>query len=187
VKDTTDWLNKKGPSSEDWMQECTRRKVKDRNGLSPGQVRTFILNWVHAKRIDKRVTGKTASKTLVKYLTAKYGSTRGIINLLALIPGLATGCQLLVHARVGTYITGQWMAQARLISDEFYTRCPFCSTSEEDSLGPDTLKHMLLECANWHDLRLKLLMPLLEGVTVEVCDDDRVALLLGGKTGSAHL
>ena len=187
VKDTMNWLDKKGPSSEEWLQECIRRKVKDRNGLSPEQVRTFILKWVHAKRIDKRATGKNASKTLVKYLEAKYVSTRGFINLLALIPGLATGCQLLIHARVGTYITGQWMAQARLISEEFYTRCPFCSTSAEDSLGPDTLKHMLLECAHWHDLRLKLLMPLLEGITVEVCDDDQVALILGGVAGSAHL
>ena len=54
-------------------------------------------------------------------------------------------------------------------------------------MGPDTIEHMLLECANWHDLRLKLLMPLLEGITVEVCDDDQVALILGGVAGSANL
>jgi hypothetical protein len=59
VKDTTDWLNKKGPSSEDGMQACIRRKVKDRNGLSPEQVRTFILKLVYAKRIDKLATGSS--------------------------------------------------------------------------------------------------------------------------------
>jgi hypothetical protein len=66
---------------------------------------------------------------LIKFLAAKYVSTRGFINLLALIQS----------------------------------------------------KHMLLECANWQDLGLKLLMSLLEGV------DDRVALLLlGSEVGPTH-
>jgi hypothetical protein len=52
--------------------------------------------------------------------------------IIKLIPGLATGRQLLVHARVGMYKTMDGTDAVDFV-------CSLFSTSEADSLGPVTL------------------------------------------------
>jgi hypothetical protein len=70
-----------------------------------------------------------------------------------------------------------------MISDEFLTRCPFCSQPDDEDSVPYTLKHMLLECSSWDKLRRELLLPILEDVGDEIDDDGRVVFLLGGEAG----
>jgi hypothetical protein len=174
-------MSQQGPKYDEWQKESQRLGLTSQSAMTPEQVRLFILRWVQAKVIQTRAKGAGQSKTLVAYLKAKFSATRGFIQLMGLVPGLADGCQLLIQARIGAFASAQWMARARLIPAEYKSRCPFCTTAgQEDDVEPETLAHMLLRCLRWATEREDMIAPLLEDLGADFTDDDKVLLLLGG-------
>lgn len=110
------------------------------------------------------------------------------IRLLSHCPALAKGGQILLQARIGAFVSGKWLAQARLIKQQFAGCCPFCPPDLDETLKePDTLLHALLRCARWTRERDLFIQPLLDSIVDvgNLSDEDKVILLLGGRIAHA--
>ena len=185
VTETKKWLASRwSPSDDEWQTEYQRLGLHCEEDMSPAHVRLFILRWVQSREIRRRSSGSGASKTLVTYLEAKYSATRGFLCLLAKVPGLAAGGQLLVQARVGAFMTATWMAQARLIDEKYKTACPFCISVQAASTEGESLVHFLLQCPRFALQRANSIGKILDGIDRRIIatltDQDKMVLLLGG-------
>ena len=88
---------------------------------------------------------------------------------------MALGSTLLALARVSAYLTGVYMANAKLIPSRYKECCPFC---EDDAA--DSLCHVLLHCDAWANERERFLVPgILQGVQGS-CDVSSCVQMLGG-------
>ena len=179
--------------TQSWTVKCRRwldanlsdldKMVKGSwNQTQPDVAGRHVAEWLFRSRVLRRAGKADGPVTLQRYLRNGYFKTRHFVTIAASWHGWSRGINLLVQARVGAYVTGPFMARAKIIPRRYANYCPFC---EDDA--PETLEHILLSCRSWAAQR-ELLADLIASCRTRGCSEaEMVVMLLGGACGFGHL
>ena len=152
------------------------------NQTQPDVAGRHVAEWLFRLQVLRRAGKANGPVTLQRYLRNGYFKTRHFVTIAASWHGWSRGTNLIVQARVGAYVTGPFMARAKIIPRRYAGHCPFC-----EDVNPETLEHILLSCRSWAAQR-ELLAVVIESCRTRGCSEaDIVVMLLGGACGFGYL
>ena len=149
---------------------------------------------------DRLLTSKRLSNSINtrRYLSNCFRDNICYKRIPELLPDLKTGFQLLLKARIGSLWTGRKLALANMLPADVYTnKCPCCNSYCFDQQG-ETLRHILMECSCWVEVRTQWLNSLIldskemlttSGIALYGSEmrDAITVMLLGGKYNGVGL
>jgi len=137
----------------------------------------YVANMIHRREDSIKLNilhPLSYSKHFDEYLTRDYKQL--IVGKIKWKPSRGRGISLISQFRLQSYLTHSALVAMKIVI-ELVPQCPTCGAPTLE-----TCRHILLSCVSYTDIRIKYVRPLLSEFRADIGEENKYAILLGGKT-----